>query len=346
MARTPKMQAAWEALERLSNASPKSRKKFTVKAREARKAEARLYAEARKLLKATGLYEPLTCVCKVDKVVLTTSKIGFGAFATIPGFRCSSPEDLPQSNPYKKIDRIHGAGSIEQVTVTHGRKAHWLAPHVIKIFPRDKSGLLESDLRLILELLPDFKFQAIEIAFDFPIDSVMDVDRVRRHFLSGKSRLHQDSHNRLHQRWGSSNSSKVIKIYVKPEIQSLRIELELRPRFLKLHEIKDIFDFHRLAGILIPQHIFFGQLDLQKLVARLNRSGFSRDRQKRILEQIADRKTSLWETLTYLSNKVKLTNVRARLFKPLKKTNSVIKTAAATWAAQWPSRPRKLGRKP
>ena len=135
-----------------------------------------------------------------------------------------------------------------------------------------------------------------------------------------------------------------LRAYAKWETSSMRVELELHARFLRAKQIKDIFDFQRLAGILARRHIWFAQIDEKKLAARLRRNGINAQRQREIVQQVKSRESSLWETLRYLRRKVHLKNAR-RLLVPVSDVNRVVEDGLRTWAAQWPTVPTRVGKK-
>jgi hypothetical protein len=80
----------------------------------------------------------------------------------------------------------------------------------------------------------------------------------------------------------------------------LRVELEMRSRFLKLYEIKDPYDFGKLVGILPERHIHFTRFNDKKLVQRLRGLGFGPKKVLRILEDVALLEGDVWATLNYL----------------------------------------------
>jgi hypothetical protein len=265
--------------------------------------------------------------------------LSWADFRSIPGYRFLRERHLPKKNGYALAQPIHGTGSVKSIVIEHRRRAGWFAPFRITVIPRDATGLREEDLRTILELLTDPTFSLLEIAFDFPIWSVIDVDYVRRFGLFGKT-WSPAGWNPTHQKYGGTRGSKIVKVYAKWEIDALRVELELRSRFLRRHGITDIFDFGRLAEILVGRHIYFGRMNTDKLIERLQK--FRSAKQQNILEHVANGARSLWETLRYLRQKVGLENTR-RLLTPIHEVNRVIDEASLAWAGQWPKTPARLG---
>jgi hypothetical protein len=124
----------------------------------------------------------------------------------------------------------------------------------------------------------------------------------------------------------------------------LRVELELRSRFLKLYEIKDPYDFPKLVGILPERHLYFARFNETKLMARLRGMGFSPRKTWEILEDVALLDGDVWATLNYLRQEVGMKNTR-RFLDPLD-TNDAIIDALRKWAAMWPAAPKKLKKTP
>ncbi len=182
-----KKRAAAETLLRMMNASRKGTQRMTLKTLFALLSLQERYSETRKRLQKEGGYKPLTCECKLDVVILTASHFPFAAFRDL-GYRVPAPERLWRQF-YGLVTRLKGMKSVREINVQHGPNKPWLAPCRITIIPRDASGVVVQDFQSILELLPDFKIVLMEVAFDFPLDSVVDVDYVRKHFLSGKMNL-------------------------------------------------------------------------------------------------------------------------------------------------------------
>jgi hypothetical protein len=331
--RAQKVKLVLAALKRLHQRMLSARPvAATVQA--AREALARRYAEMRRRLRGTGDYEQLSCVCKLDRVVFTTTTWPAITFNGIPGFRTQQRRSLWGSNQlYQFAQPFAGTGSVHQVVVQFGPKSAWVAPYRITVLPKDHSGLQPEDLKLIVGLFQDFKFVLLEIALDAPMNSIMDVDYVRRFGVSGKSWL-PPGDNPLYDKWGTSRGLKVIRSYPKWEIAAHRLELELHSAFLRLHGINGISDFQRFAKILPRKHIFFAELDEAKLHKQLQVLGRKKQSIKNILAQVEERRTSLWTTLTYLRKRVHLTNVQ-RLLVPHEETNRVVRGAIEKWAAEW-----------
>jgi|SRR5579862_811490 len=293
------------------------------------------YREERRDLRRTGNHEQVSCIAKLDRLILTAVALVITELCKIPGYRAVRTKRV-WGQLYREVTRIYGTSSIHQVIVESSPNVGWVPKHRITIIPRDASGLLFDDLRFILELIPRFKIVLMEIALDFPISSLIDPWFVRRYALFGTTWL-RVGQNELHARYGRAKSSKTVRVYVKFEASIFRIELQLQARFLRQHKINHASDFAKLAKILPIHHVYFAALYSAKLQKQLLRSVPSRTRRNEILKAVAARKTSLWATLRYLRRDAKLTNVR-RLLTPLVSINNMVTDALVAWAGQWSSR--------
>jgi hypothetical protein len=127
---------------------------------------------------------------------------------------------------------------------------------------------------------------------------------------------------------------------MKKRSEVLRVELELRSRFLRHHGIQGPYDFPKLVGILPERHIYFAQFNEKKLAARLRGMGFSPRRVWEILDDVRLLENDTWATLSYLRQEVGMKNTRR--FLELLDTNEIVLDALRKWAAIWPAAPVKL----
>jgi hypothetical protein len=301
----------------------------------------RRYLAERHQRREAGNYEALRCLVKLDRIVITAIAVSLQALCGIPGYRAGKTKSLWRQL-YGEVTRILGTGSIHEIIVESAPNARWLPKFRITIVPRDPTGLLFEDLRFILELIPEFKLVLVEIALDFPLESVMDTSFVRQHLLCGKTWMRPGG-TALYERWGSARSSKLVRGYMKVEALSFRIEMQLHARFLRKHGINHASDFAKLATILPGNHIYFASLDNQKLREHLRRSGLPHKTKTAILKSVAESRKSLWTTLRVLRQRWHFVNVR-RLLAPLPEVNGIVVAALNEWATQWQkqSTPRNL----
>jgi hypothetical protein len=142
--------------------------------------------------------------------------------------------------------------------------------------------------------------------------------------------------------WGSRKGYKRVQVYFKTEIDSLRVELDLRPKFLRKFQIEGPEDFHKLVAILPRLHIFFARLDEQKLRRQLRNMGLRRKQIEAVESEIKFHEGDLWMALCYLRRVVGMKNA-PRVLVPIG-TNKVIRRALEKWAAGWPIGPKRLER--
>lgn len=318
-------------------------KKFTAKMRAATIALARKYEVLRNELRDSGRYAPLTCVCKIDRVILTTNRLTWKAILGVPGYNPKTPQRLWRKD-YRFARRIRGTGSIREVVIESEPTASWLPPFRITVIPRDESGLRYEDFRSLLEVLPGVELKLLEVAWDFPSGCVVDLDYVRRFGLFGRTWL-QPGSNPFHDKWGGVGS-KIVRAYVKWGTSQFRIELELHVQLLRKLGISDVFDFQKLVAGLVPDHIDFSQLDEAQLAHALGRGNLRLDKRHSLLTRARQKaQESLWGALRYLRQAAQLQNAR-RLLVPVPEMNRAIREALENLVAQWPRRPARLGKKP
>lgn len=334
----PKMLAAREAYRRLFGSGGARRRNLarhkTEKQVAAEAVLVRRYEQQREYLRKSKDYVPLTCEAKVDRTAITVSTATEGLLdelRTIPGYQARDPQEL-WNQAYGSAQRIKGTGSIRELALEYRRQVGWVPPLRITIMPRDATGLLYEDLRHILELLPNYEIKLAETAVDFPINSVVDVAFVRKHCLFGKLRPSNVGRNPLWDLWGR-REMKLARSYTKFEIDAHRLELQFRSTALRKLKIRDFGDLPRLTEFVAQKQIFFGRLSRTRLVAMLDKVGFTETETREILRGVAARKANLWEALRYLRATAHLTNTR-RLLVPLP-ANEVVRQALEQLGREW-----------
>ena len=161
---------------------------------------------------------------------------------------------------------------------------------------------------------------------------------VRRRCLFGKTRPRPSVKGTDY--WGSRKGIKRVQIYLKKEIDSLRVELDLRPKFLRKFQIEGPEDFHKLVTILPRLHILFARLDEQKLRRQLRNMGLRSNQVEAVEWEMKLHEGDLWMALRYLRRVVGMKNAQ-RVLIPIQ-TNKVIRRALEEWAALWPKKPGRL----
>lgn len=178
------------------------------------------------------------------------------------------------------------------------------------------------------------KITLAEVAFDFS-GSTIDRTFVCRRGLFGRSKRVKSKNATDY--WGSRQSIKKVKSYAKSEIDAHRLELELRPRFLRRYHIDDPFEFTRLIELLPHKHISFERINLQKLRDYLRHRGFSDEEIASTCRFVDPCECNTGAALAYLREEVRLSNVR-RFLTPLE-TNRLVREALEIWCPIW-GRPR------
>jgi hypothetical protein len=292
-----------------------------------------IYAATRLELEQSGLYESLACVSKIDRVVATASDLSLDALAAISGYEIKKPRSL-WNKSYRTATPIKGTGSIRDVIIESAPAKPYYPRYRVVIQPRDVSGLEAQALASILERLTNPKIQLVEVAFDFPFDSIVDTEFVERYGVFGKSNPRRVGQIPAYDSWGGRKGPKFVKSYFKPEISGHRVELEFHASDLQRCHITDPFHFQRFATLLPGHHIFFGRIDHQMLRRRLFHQGFSADQMREIPARVKNLEWNLSAALNYLRRDVDLKNVR-RILVPVDEVNFAVQEALEKWATAW-----------
>ena len=292
-----------------------------------------IYAATRLELEQNGLYESLTCAGKIDRVVATASDLSLDALAAISGYEIKKPRSLWHKS-YRTATPIRGPRSIREVIVESDPAKPFYPRYRVVIEPRDVSGLEAQALASILERLTNPKIQLVEVAFDFPFESIVDTEFVERYGAFGKSGPHSVGQIPAYDSWGSRKGSKFVKSYYKPEISGHRVELEFHAPDLQRYGIADVFQFPKFAKLIPEHHIFFGRIDHPALLRRLVGEEYPEDQVREIRRKVKNLEWNLCAALNYLRKDVGLKNVR-RILVPLDDMNRVVREALSKWGAEW-----------
>ena len=166
----------------------------------------------------------------------------------------------------------------------------------------------------------------------------MNRSHVRRRCLFGKTRPRPSVKGNDY--WGSRKGIKRVQIYFKKEIDGLRVELDLRPRFLRKFEIEGPEDFYKLVAILPRRHIFFARLAERKLNRQLKNMGLPKEQIGKIMWEVKLREGDLWMTLRYLRKVIGMKNTQ-RILIPIR-MNKIVRQALEKWASDWPKSRKRL----
>lgn len=280
------------------------------------------------------------CVVQLDRLEVNASEIAKEQVLDIPGLRrvddyFVTRKDPTNFLPYRRLAKYESATSIQQLDVLYEPTGGWIAPVKVTLIPRDKTGLRPDDALSIFELLMGAKVVRMEIAFDFGHQSGVHGGWVRSHSLFGKARRSQVGIRRGWDCWGSRKCAKFVRSYYKEELHVHRVELQLNRKFLRRFGINDVFDFQRLVSILPMNHIWFAEIDKEKMRHHLQMAGHWGRESRQILERVEDSSGDLMAQCGVLRKRGKLKNVR-RLLVPLK-TNQLVFRALKEWTMLWPT---------
>jgi hypothetical protein len=332
-----KVKAIGEALESIRRQLREEHTQLTPKMLEAQRLLDRRYAAMREQLRATGQYAPLSCQMLIHRVVLTVDMFPrkafpWAAFSKMPGAEVGKRKRI-WNQSYRFATRIKGIPNIREIAIQSHPTNGYAAGFRIVIVPDGSGGLQWADFQTIANVLPNFKFVVVECAWDFPLMSKVDVQYVQKTAIFGKSRPRIVGINPRHDTWGSRKGVKLVRSYVNFQTGIHRVELEVHARLLRTCRVNGPTDFPRLVEILLEKHILFARLDRGKLVAWLQRDGYTDRQVHDILGQVKDKSDNLWETLSYLRRRVHLKNVQ-RLLVPVD-TQRAVRKAADEWIANW-----------
>jgi hypothetical protein len=291
-----------------------------------------------------GNYPGRKCVVIMDKLRLTSDEDPTGAVAGLPDFHSLGSHFVRPVNPtsfhaYRRVAWFHHKFSGMKICIESEPLKGWLAHYAVTMFADDNMGLRRHHVFSLLEIMPGATLTLIELAFDFCLTTEINREFVRRYATFGKSRRVADQ-NPVRDRWGSPKGTKMAKSYCKWENASHRVELVFRPRFLRHHKIKDVFDFARFVQLLPKRHLYFARLDTPKLLRALENKGLTEVEHQTVLCRISELESDLCATLRYLRRNVGLKNTQ-RLLVPLA-INNAVRAALERWAAQWPTTPSRL----
>jgi len=258
-----------------------------------------------------------------------------------PDWHCYQDHPLKRKKPqdflpYQKIARFRSNKTDSKFWLYYHRLGKRLSNFRVVFFSDDQRGLQFEELGSVLENVKRAQIARLEVAFDCGLATGVDCRFVRGHFLSGKCK--PDSANE----WGRRKGTKFIRSYFKKTIGAHRLEIQLNWRFLRTHNIDDIFDISKLAQLLPKKHIWFVEIDEEKVTEHLRRS-LGAGKTIKVLKQIHSLEGDLSAQLAVLHGPGDLKNTR-RLLKPLPINESVFK-ALKKWAKQWPTRPATLERR-
>jgi hypothetical protein len=165
-----------------------------------------------------------------------------------------------------------------------------LAPFKGTIIPRDDRVLSRDEIQQVVGQFSTYRLLLLEVAFNFPPRSGINLDFVRRFGIFGKSRPNQLRLLKHGVLYGSRKSSKLIRVYNKKALDVLRVELELHSAWLRHFGVATLRDIRQLPQALFPRHFRFVNINSMALRKHLSRRGM---RSGHIIQQAKDRSDSI-----------------------------------------------------
>jgi hypothetical protein len=279
------------------------------------------------------------CEVRLDRLEFTAPGFSESAILGIPGFRRTQKYLQKRKHgsdflAYRRKTTFIAEGSISQLFVESEPLMRHVSPCKATLIARDETGLRPADVTAVFELVPLTHILRIEVALDFGFRSGVDGAYIREHGLFGKSRKGSVASLRCWDSWGTRRGAKFVRSYFKEGLAVHRVELQLNRKILRRYGIEDIFDFSQLASILPVNHIWFAEIDKEKMLHHLRMAGHWGREYRRILERVADSSGDLLAQCSVLRGRGQLKNVR-RVLIP-RAENGLVQDALKKWAAQWP----------
>jgi hypothetical protein len=206
----------------------------------------------------------------------------------------------------------------------------WLKPWRITFIANDSRGLWASDLEPVLLHCGSYTILLAELAFDFPIESGIGKDFVFQYGQFGKSQPRFDRGGRDDLRYGTRQSDKLVRSYLKPSVNSFRVEVEAHSRILRRSQLLYANDFPTLVPVLIPAHFRFVEIDWPALRRYL--LTVFRSRALFVLERTKTEAYSLHGALECLRTHG-VNNVHR--FLEVRRETKLVKESAERWAAEF-----------
>jgi hypothetical protein len=168
-----------KAIERLHKLIRTPRKPRPRKMVVASEVSERRYLEMREALRRTGNYEPLRCRMLIHRAMLTVdyrppSEFQWDWLGHIPGIGLARLQRLWRQQ-YSFARRITGLGILHDSTVEYSPTNGYAPPIRLNLIPRSSTGFTWRDFQAIAGALPNYEIVTMEVAWNFPIESEVDV---------------------------------------------------------------------------------------------------------------------------------------------------------------------------
>jgi hypothetical protein len=218
------------------------------------------------------------CEIDVDRFAIVLSHETGSAPPDFPGYRVVKDSFVHSQTThptYGRVRELINRTNEIRLFIQHRPVMPGLAPFKITVVRNDKRRLSQRHVGQIVSALTSYRLLLLEIALDFPLENGVNADFVRRHAIFGKSRARNSRLFANTLRYGGRRSDKLVRCYVKGNLQCFRIELEIHSSLLRRHGLVRFEDLRKLPHLLCPTHIWFARLDWQAVVRHLDRRGVS-----------------------------------------------------------------------
>jgi hypothetical protein len=249
----------------------------------------------------------------------------------VPGFTVVCDHSVrPQTRKqtFARVRQYRNAISGTQLFLQYKKQQPWLPPAKVTLIGSDYTGLQGAELRKILHEFPNYQLLLVELAFDFPAPSVVDLAFVRRYGVFGKSRPEVNPRFPELLRYGTRLSKKLIRVYWKRELNSHRVEVEMHSSLLREHQVESIYQLTEFLPGQLPSHLRFVRMDWVRLSVHLYRCDLP---VAKILRKAKERSRSIHGLMSYLRNHIGISNPH-RLLKDMP-LNADVARALNRWTA-------------
>jgi hypothetical protein len=223
------------------------------------------------MVEVRAMHTPI-CDVKIDRIIISASH----PTSTPPafyGFRIVSDKFIRCQGRVKTYlrGRAHrNSKTGTQINLGYQSVLPGLDPFTLTVIANDSRGLSYREIEQIIRAFETYQLTLVEVALDFPPESHLDADYVRRHALFGKTRPRTSRRYPGKLRYGGRRSDKLVRCYFKKQIGCFRVELELHANLLRRFGIVRLEDLKKLPGLLHPRHIKFARVNWQKLNKHLS----------------------------------------------------------------------------
>ena len=243
------------------------------------------------------------CQVKLDRLIFTAVPRDKAGIGNVAGFRRVSdfrPQPQAKLRTYERVLKLRCTTTSCEIVVQHDPQLPWLAPVRITIIGDDLTGVTPEVIEGVISQCHHHTITLVELAFDFPPESNVDQDFVRRHGRFGKSRCRTDRGGPGTLRYGGRACPKLIRCYFKNTLDRYRVEAEIHCSLLRRFGAMKVGDLGDIAAKLVPAHVKFSCVRWTKLDAYLTRK-FGKDG-TRICEEARRRtESSLRAAIRYLA---------------------------------------------